>query len=269
MAFKLYPGTLSSVCNTSSTSVAPKLRYQQNKSKRKKPHPASRYLELEAVVEDKCSDDENEENSNSSDDDYMTGDGDDETSDDETGDSDDETGDDEYRDKVKSSNLTKKEKKELQPDLWFKTKKIVIRRKSSKSPLNDKYDKAVGFQFSVDRSCWIFCFFIEKNNTIIHAFLLKSLSLPDEFNISDAERLDSKIIIEEPLEVWDKLKTFNIISFVMYKQNCAQAFIEMLFKTNPKLTKLLYPSSHEGLESAIRKVVFDYSKGKYFKKRIG
>ena len=121
-----------------------------------------------------------------------------------------------------------------------------------------------------DGSCWAFEFYKAKNReTIIQVFLLlNTYELPDELDSSHSiERHDYRIIIKEPYETWDTLETITIEAFLMSTKKCALACIEMFFCEYPKLSTISYHSSSRGLETAIKKDIFDYLDGEYFLKR--
>jgi hypothetical protein len=152
---------------------------------------------------------------------------------------------------------------ELQLETWDKMQKISIRGKSNELITLQDYSQTICFQSSKG-SKWIFRLFKTKaNNTSFHAFLLPSEhSLPDisgPVDTATAERLDFNIVINESLKNLGNSVSLSIRSFVVYKKICAVEFIEMLFKQFPKVQTILYPSSHKGLETAIKKSIFSLS----------
>ena len=156
---------------------------------------------------------------------------------------------------------TRNELMALQPHLWEQMQKIVIRGKSSELAPLQVYSRNIIFH-STSGSNWIFRLFENKlGNTFFHAFLLRSDSLPDPelpVDTTDAERLDFNIIIEESIKKLEISTSLNIRTFVVYKKICALEFMEMIFNKFPRVSKVLYPSSHKGLETAIKKSVFSY-----------
>jgi len=141
--------------------------------------------------------------------------------------------------------------------------KISIRGKANELNSLQSYSQSIYFQSSKGFK-WIFRLFKTKtDNTSFHAFLLPfEVSLPDisdPISTTDAERLDFNIVINERLQNLRDSVSLSIRSFVMYKKICAIDFIEMLFKEFPKVKKILYPSSHKGLETAIKKTIFKLS----------
>lgn len=199
----------------------------------------------------------------------------DNVSDDEIEDSDADSDDEIFIENDESSeeeggNLTPKELMALQPRLWNHKKKIVIRGKSSELDPLQEYSRTILFQSSTG-SYWIYRIFENKlGNTLFHAFLRRSDSLSDPdlpVESSHAERLDFNIVIDESIKSFDKTTSLSIRSFVVYKKICAFDFIEMIFKNFPKVSKILYPSSHRGLETAIKKSVFKYVNDEYIIQR--
>jgi hypothetical protein len=217
------------------------------KSKIKNKRMALKYFEVEAVDNDNLLVDDDEDGDENSDDERFIEKSDDSSEDD-------------------GDMLTRNEIVALQPHLWNHMQKIVIRGKSSElDPLQD-YRRTILFQ-STTGFDWLFRAFENKlGNTFFHAFLLPSDSLPDltlPVDTSDAERLDFNIVLLEPIKMLDKSTSLSLRSFIVYKKICAFDFIEMLFKHFPKVEKILFPSSHKGLETAIKKCVFNIVKDEY------
>ena len=162
--------------------------------------------------------------------------------------------------------FTRTELRELQPHLWNNMQKIVLRGTPNEPP-STGYNKTIYFQSATTGSNWMFRMFENKlRSTFVHAFLLQSHVLPDQSlqdNTSKSERLDLNIILTEPIEELDKHSSLTIISFVMYTKACAEAFIEMIFNTYPRVSKLLFPTSHKGIETAIKKSIFSDMDGDY------
>ena len=143
-------------------------------------------------------------------------------------------------------------------------KKIVLRGTPSAPPPMG-YSKNICFLSNTTRSNWIFRMFENKlQYTLVHAFLSDSELIPDELSQVDtprAERLDYNIILYGSIKKLDETSTLTICSFVMYTKACAEAFIEMIFNNYPRINKILFPSSHQGIESAIKKCMFSELNG--------
>jgi len=155
----------------------------------------------------------------------------------------------------------------LQVEKWNNEEKIIINKKEvgKQNELSPSQEYIVRLKFtSSKRAKWIFCLFRSNcilNYTCFHAFLFPSDAVTSKTpDFSKAERLDYKITLEGLAEDLQTSEELTIHSFVVYKKFCAIDFLYMIFKKFPKVRKISFPTSHRGLESAIRKTFFSYDK---------
>lgn len=167
--------------------------------------------------------------------------------------------------------FTRGEHTALQPHLWDNMQNIVLRG-SPNAPPATGYSKTVSFFCTLDDTTWIFRMFEDKfYNTIVHAFV--SFSSSDHFpnklpkcDTTELERLDFNIILSSSIEKLEEISSLTINSFVVYNKACANAFVRMIFLYYP-INTILFPFSHRGIESAIKKSIFSNVDGNYLIKR--
>lgn len=220
------------------------------KPKVKNLKPPMKYIEMEAEDKDKCSNDDDEDSDEDSEDDRFIED-DDESSEEE------------------GEVCSDKELLALQPHLWNNHEKIAIPGKPSELGSLQYHAGRIIVNSPVGRLI-IRMYENILGNTFFHVFLLQPGYLPgkgSQIDTSKAERLDFNIIIEESIKTLDSAISVSIRSFLVYNKFCAVTFIKMIFAQYPKVTEILFPSSHKGLETAIKKNVFNYLNGEYFFKR--
>lgn len=164
--------------------------------------------------------------------------------------------------------MSEDESMALQVKEWNNMKRIKVTKKAAlilKTELTSSQEYLVKYSFVSSKGAkWVFAAFKFKcNYTGFHAFTLAPDAVGPPFNdtsIDFKKRLDYNITIQEPIERLKDSVELTIHSFIMYKKVCALDFLNMLFSNFPKVRKISYPSANNGLEKAIRKSLFSYSK---------